>query len=60
MMRSWRESALSAPVMAACLIGLSPHRWHNMMGDDAEQQRVGSQMLAGGPGASKILTDATL
>lgn len=60
MKRPWRESALSAPVTAACLIGPSPHRWHNMMGDDTEQRHVGSQMLAGGPRASKTLTDATL
>lgn len=57
---TWRESALSAPVTAACLIGPTPYRWHDMMGDDTEQQHVGSQMLAGGPRASKTLTDATL
>lgn len=53
MRRSWRESALSAPVTAACLIGASPHCWHDMMGDDTEQQHVGSQMLAGASGRQR-------
>lgn len=53
MRRSWRESALSAPVTAACLIGPSPHCWHDMMGDDTEQEHVGSQMLAGASGRQR-------
>lgn len=53
MRRSWRESALSAPVTAACLIGTSPRCWHDIMGDDTEQQHVGSQMLAGASGRQR-------
>lgn len=53
MRRSWRESALSAPVTAACLIGPSPRCWHDMMGDDTEQQHVGSEMLVGASGRQR-------
>lgn len=38
---SWRESSLSAAVTAACLIGPSPLHWHDMMGDDTQQQHIG-------------------
>lgn len=37
---SWCESSMSAAMTAACLIGPSPPCWHDMMGDDTQQQHI--------------------